>query len=388
MTFERHKMNKRVIRDLRKRSTIGIIFYVVVALMVVFADNLYERHPVVSFCFLAAMLGICLFRVIHLLIASKLEDRHEILSRNVFFVSVVLTSLIWGVGFARIMLLEGEYISQTLMTACICGLCAGGVVSFIPNRWLSVAFNIAMLIPAVVALLLDRSNTALVILIILYSIYMSLMAIKGSREYWNALENEHLLEIKSLELERLSNTDVLTGLYNRRYFDESFGKEWKRSGRNQNMISIILFDIDHFKDVNDTFGHQAGDEYLQQTAAVLNSVFKRDYDVVARYGGEEFIVLLPGINAEQARLLAEKVKQKIASLILDYQGKKVGTTISAGIMSLVPDFNSNSDSMISCADKALYAAKEAGRNSVIISGGASAAEGAPSRPSVISPSTI
>ena len=203
-------------------------------------------------------------------------------------------------------------------------------------------------------------------MIFLFSVYMVLIAYRGNREYWNALENEYLLEIKSREMERLSNTDVLTGLYNRRYFDEAFDREWKRSGRDNSLLSIILFDIDHFKNVNDTFGHQAGDEYLKKTAETMTSVFKRDYDIVARYGGEEFMVLLPGINADHASQMAEKVRKKIESMILDHRGKKVGATISAGIMCCVPNFNTIPDFIISCVDQALYIAKLGGRNRVAV----------------------
>jgi diguanylate cyclase (GGDEF)-like protein len=105
---------------------------------------------------------------------------------------------------------------------------------------------------------------------------------------------------------------------------------------------------------------------LKKTAATLISVFKRDYDIVARYGGEEFIVLLPGINADHASQLAEKVRRKIESLIIDHQGKEIRTTISAGIMCCVPNFNTRSDSIISGADKALYMAKERGKNRVAV----------------------
>jgi len=264
------------------------------------------------------------------------------------------------------MLQKGEYTAQFLMALCVCCLCAGGVVAFIPNRRLSIFFNISMLMPAIITILVNGLNIPLAIMIFLFSVYMVLIAYRGNREYWNALENEYLLEIKSHEMERLSNTDVLTGLYNRRYFDEAFDRELKRSGRNNSMLYVIIFDIDHFKKINDTFGHQVGDEYLKKTAAALTSVFKRDYDIVARYGGEEFTVLLPGINADHASQLAEKVKQKIESMTIYHRENTVGTTISAGIMCCVPTFNTISDSIISCADQALYIAKQGGRNRVAV----------------------
>jgi diguanylate cyclase (GGDEF)-like protein len=366
MTFERHKVNKRVLQDLKKRSTVGIYFYILLAFIVVFSDNYFERHRGFSLFFLLSMSGICLFRLIHLVISKEMGDRYEVSNRNIFFISVIASALIWGITFALIMLQQEEHITQILITALMCGLCAGGVVAFIPHRSLSIYYNISMLMPASAFLFMSGSNIYLATMIILFSIYLVIITHRGNMEYWDALENEHLLELKSLELAHLSNTDVLTGLYNRRYFDQALDLEWKRSGRNNAILSVIIFDIDHFKNINDTFGHQAGDEYLTRTAAALNSVFKRDYDIVARYGGEEFIVLLPGINAEHARQLAEQARQKIESLILYRQGKKFATTISAGIISCVVDFNTSPDNIVACADEALYKAKHAGRNIVVV----------------------
>jgi len=225
MTFERHIMNKRVVQDLKKRSTIGIIFYILLSLIVVFADNFHERHLIFSMFFLLSMGVICLFRLVHLAVSRKMGEHYETLNKNIFFASVIVTGLIWGVTYALIMLQEGEYIAQFLMALCVCGLCAGGVVAFIPHRRLSIFFNISMLMPATITILVNGLNIPLAVMIFLFSVYMVLIAYRGNREYWNALENEYLLEIKSREMERLSNTDVLTGLYNRRYFDEASDKE-------------------------------------------------------------------------------------------------------------------------------------------------------------------
>jgi diguanylate cyclase (GGDEF)-like protein len=366
MTFERNKINNRVLQDLKQRSTFGIFFYITLAFILVFADNYYERHPLFSMFFLVFIISICLFRLLHLVISKKKGEHYELSSQNIFFFSVIATALIWGIYFALIMLQKGENAMQILTVALICGLCAGGVVAFIPHRWLSFYFNIAMLMPATVTLFVNNVNIHLATMILFFSAYLIIMTYRGNREYWDALENEHLLELKSRELAHLSNTDVLTGLYNRRYFDQALDLEWKRSGRNKTILSVILFDIDHFKNINDSFGHQAGDEYLMKTAEIMNSVFKRDLDIVARYGGEEFIVLLPEINADHARELAEKIRQKLESLIVNFQEKKVSATISAGIMCCVADFNTISDNIITCADKALYAAKQGGRNRIVV----------------------
>ena len=345
MTFERHKVNKRVLQDLKKRSTFGIFFYIVVAFIIVLDNNYYQRHLLFSVLFLVSMLGVCFFRLVHLSFSEKMDDRYEILNRNIFYGSVIASALVWGIAFAAIMIQPNEYAVQMLMPVLICGLCAGGVVAFMPNRQLAIIYNLSMLIPGAVPMLIIGLNTTLAVLVIMFSVYLIIITYRGNREYWDALENEHLLELKSRELALLSNTDVMTGLYNRRFFDQALDLEWKRSGRNQSILSVILFDIDHFKNINDSFGHQAGDEFLTNTAATLSAVFKRDYDIVARYGGEEFMVLLPGTNAEQARQLAEQARQNIEFLILYHQGKKFSATISAGIMSCVADQNTRPDTL-------------------------------------------
>jgi len=367
MAFERGKTNERVLLDLKRRSTVGIIFYLSLAIIGVGAGGFYQRHPLLSSAFILLITFICVFRLIHLKITRKMGERYAEINKLIFFISVIVTALIWGGTVAIITLLKNEQDAQLLMTVCLCGLTAGGVVAFIPNRLLSIAFNIAMLMPVIIVHLVTGSNVPLAAMIFLFSAYLSLMAGRGTGEYWDALENEYLLESKSQELARLSNTDVLTGLYNRRYFDEMLDAEWKRSGRNKSQLSVIIFDLDHFKIINDTYGHQTGDEYLKKTAAVLSSVFKRETDVVARFGGEEFIVLLPGSPAEHAFELAEKVRQGIESTSVGQEEwQSIGTTISAGIRCCIPDFNVRADSIISNADQALYRAKQEGRNQVVI----------------------
>ena len=363
--FERHKTNQRVVQDLKKRSTIGLIFYVLLSFIVVYADAFYIRHFSFSLIFLSANLGICLLRLLHLIATRKTRERLETLNRGFFYSCVIVTALIWGLMLAGIMLSGGEHVTQLVATVCVCGLCAGGVVAFIPHRKLAIFFNLAMLAPVIISLIASGLNLTIAVMILAYSVYMVLIAIRGNREYWDALENEFLLEIKSLEMARLSNTDALTGLYNRRYFNSALDREWKRSGRENSKISVILFDIDHFKNINDTYGHQAGDEYLKQTAEILTSVFRRESDTVARYGGEEFIILLPGTDAEHAFRLATDTVAKISAKVLDHQGRKIGTTISAGTHSTIPDFKTRPDFIIFGADKALYAAKQTGRNRVV-----------------------
>lgn len=368
MTFERHKINERVIQDLKKRSTIGLLIYITLSFIVFYSGDFHVRHSALAWTFLLSNIVICLFRMLHSLLSSKIGKRFETIDRVVFYVSVVITALIWGVMFALVMFMKQEHAAQLIMILCVCGLGAGGVVAYIPDRRLSLTFNATIILPAILTMFVNRSDTALLVMFCAFSIYMMMITFKGNGEYWNALENEHLLEIKSLELAHLSNTDALTGLYNRRYFNDSLEREWKRSGRDKSPIALLIMDIDYFKRINDTHGHQAGDEYLKKLAETLSSVFKRDTDIVARYGGEEFTILLQGMDLGHAMRLAENAIQAVAAMKIDYQGEKIGTTISVGINSCVPDSKTRPDSFITGADQALYRAKGSGRNRVVVFG--------------------
>jgi len=171
-------------------------------------------------------------------------------------------------------------------------------------------------------------------------------------------------QLRTIEL--LSMTDKLTALPNRRYFDDRLNMEWKLAIREQTQLSLLMIDIDHFKSVNDTYGHQHGDVVLQTIANILKRLFKRPGDFPARWGGEEFVVLLPHTSMEGALKIAENLRAEVENeVILCESGSTMKVTVSIGVNFLIPEHNSLINAFISNADKALYAAKDAGRNMVI-----------------------
>lgn len=174
------------------------------------------------------------------------------------------------------------------------------------------------------------------------------------------------LEAANAELMRLSTTDSLTQLANRRCFDQLLGEEIRRARRMGSALSVLLADIDHFKRVNDSYGHPFGDECLRQVAAVLAAHCQRAGDLAARYGGEEFVVLLPGLDGQQAVALAELIRRDIANLQLRHGDQTVALTISLGAATLSPETGSP-DELLAAADAALYQAKRQGRNAVVLS---------------------
>jgi diguanylate cyclase (GGDEF)-like protein len=178
------------------------------------------------------------------------------------------------------------------------------------------------------------------------------------------------LEENNKLLERLSTLDTLTGLANRRRFDEALQQEWRRASRDAGSLSLIFCDIDFFKGYNDTYGHQAGDDCLHRVARSLAEVVNRPGDLAARYGGEEFVVLLVDTVLEGAAFLADRMRTKIESLRLAHRSSGLGAflTASFGVASLVPRPGLKPEDLIALADHALYAAKQQGRNKVVASG--------------------
>jgi diguanylate cyclase (GGDEF)-like protein len=167
-------------------------------------------------------------------------------------------------------------------------------------------------------------------------------------------------------IERLSMIDQLTNIPNRRSFDDRMKMEWKLAIREKMPISMLIIDLDNFKKLNDTYGHQQGDIVLQKIAALLPQSFRRPGDFAARWGGEEFVVLLPNTPLEGAKELAEKIRADIEKMTIKAaNGSEIRVTASVGVNSLVAGIESSIDAFFANTDKALYSAKEAGKNRVI-----------------------
>ncbi|MDR2732354.1 MAG: sensor domain-containing diguanylate cyclase [Fibromonadaceae bacterium] len=165
--------------------------------------------------------------------------------------------------------------------------------------------------------------------------------------------------------ERDSLIDALTQIPNRRAFDRQILQEWSRALREQVNLSFLMMDIDNFKQYNDTYGHRQGDELLRVAGETFKRSLKRSTDFVARIGGEEFGILLHATNSHQANIIAENLRKAIEKeIILTNDGKKTRFTVSIGICSIIPNMNQDYGFIIEEADKALYKAKEKGRNQV------------------------
>jgi len=211
-------------------------------------------------------------------------------------------------------------------------------------------------------LLITALATGILIIIFSLIIAYSIYRINMERERKEKVRLELMVKERTGEIERLSQIDKLTGLFNRRYLEEIMASEFRRAMRFLHDLSIIIVDLDHFKKINDNHGHLAGDEVLRITGKTLLEQL-RDTDYAGRYGGEEFVVLLPESGMQEALLVAEKIRKAIEALNIEYEGRAVPITASLGVSSSTNHIDDVKE-MLKRSDEALYRSKDSGRNRV------------------------
>lgn len=173
------------------------------------------------------------------------------------------------------------------------------------------------------------------------------------------------LEEANRRLREASITDGLTGLINRRHFDELYALEFQRAYREKQPIAVLMLDVDHFKNINDTYGHPFGDLCLQKVAEAMRLSVRRPPDVAARYGGEEFVVLLPNTDLKGAECVAETIRQNLMALLIDDGRQHITLTASLGVSGQIPGARDQGQALLKQADRCLYDAKHGGRNRVV-----------------------
>jgi len=186
-------------------------------------------------------------------------------------------------------------------------------------------------------------------------------------DYWRALDSHILLRERAHDLESLSTTDVLTQIPNRLHFERCLEQAWLQAKFQQQPLSILLVDLDHFKSINDTYGHSVGDECLKAAAQAMVKGMLRGTDRVARWGGEEFIVLLPNAARDAAHAIAQRVLKAVGDTLIPHPEGMVRLACSIGVATLTPKDRREPKHLINDADRALYRAKTQGRNRVVAS---------------------
>ncbi len=211
----------------------------------------------------------------------------------------------------------------------------------------------------------NTSGTSLV-----YSgLFLTFANLIGAVGLYNLEHSRRLGFLEGRELEFLATRDALTGLANRKAFDEHQRRVWAHCQREQIPLAVALLDVDHFKAYNDTYGHQAGDRCLIAVAQTIAELPRRPLDMVARYGGEEFVVLLPGCGAQDAGVVLDDLRCRIAALKLEHSASPTSSvvSVSAGVAAVEPHATDRSvDGVLQSADTALYEAKSGGRNRTVV----------------------
>ena len=355
---------KNVHQDLTNRAKSGIGLYLVAWLLTTLPYQYPAKHSWFFYSNVAIISVIIISRLLHLAVQIY-KPNFSVSKLDLWLVSsILLAGLHWGL-VTLWSLFHGVHADISLflvISASVFGI--AGTISLSISNSIRRLYPIVVFTPLIVGLLYSGSLNNL-ILAAMAGIAMAyaLSASKNtSRDYWRAITNHSIAEQRAVQMEKLSVTDQLTQLKNRSYFDQRLTDEWKRGNRQQTLLSLLMLDLDHFKRVNDTYGHVAGDYCLVQVGKALQSAVQRETDLVARYGGEEFVILLPNSDEVTAESIAESLRLSIANLELEYDGEKISMSCSIGGATVIPDHSNRSDVLIQYADKALYLAKRSGRN--------------------------
>ncbi len=360
-----NEMLLRANRDIAKRSSTGSYIYLLLWLVIMLLHGFYTAAPKSCLVFTLIFILLAVVRVGLVLNFNRIYRKNPLLWKILFYSAVWSAALTWGILCAvstAVDIFKPLSLPVLISTA---GLVGGGATSFSPSRILTAGIISAYLFPTELVLLITGAQHASVsIIFIIYAIAMYLIILTHHKQYWLGLKYSILIEKQAAKLKEQNTLDGLTGLKNRTYFDQTLKKEIKSALRLETDLSLLFIDIDHFKKINDQYGHLVGDECLRRLSAGLKENIKRETDTVARYGGEEFAVILPHTGIEEAVNMAETIRQNVMKIDPVYGDDKVSFTVSIGVSSNRPQPGDTGDMLVDSADNALYEAKNSGRNQV------------------------
>jgi diguanylate cyclase (GGDEF)-like protein len=362
-------LSLQCVLDTADRSATGIFIYPAIWLTVVLATGLSTRWPWFAWGNVLGMLMLALFRTAYHPCLPGLLHSHRRKAEAVFNASVLLNSAYWGSLTALCMhWAPGESISWIMMVTTI-GFCAGGNTLFGINPALRLAYPLMMVAPLVAAEVAAPTPDHLMMLVLelVFAVYLTRSSKLVHADYWGGRHAQRVSDERARELERASLTDGLTQVANRIHFDRQFAYEWARHHRRASPLSLLVVDLDHFKNINDSFGHPFGDTCLQAVAQALRAGCGRSTDFVARYGGEEFVILLADTDAHGAQVIAERMLQNVRNVAMSADGLTVQVTCSIGLATTIPTGDQRPAALIDRADSALYQAKHSGRNRTVVS---------------------
>lgn len=361
---------QHALNDLTARARGGVIMYLVTWLIAAHWANVAEISPLFYWINTSVLVLLFVLRLIHYLMVKLHKTLDVDWMLRAIVILVLASGLHWGVHTAWILADDAYQPLHYPYMIILAGFAIGGTATLSIFRVISLMYPLVVYGPSISTLLIVETTGEYYLLAglaIFSMVYIIDSARLSGRDYWRAIRNQLVAEERTSMLERLSHTDPLTELRNRMYFNKQYEEEWKRCDRQKIPLSALMIDLDYFKNINDKYGHLFGDECLRQVAVALQSEVPRTTDTIARYGGEEFVVLLPGTGVKDARLIAQRLVERIAQMKLLHQGSEINVTCSIGVSCTIPDHKKSNQSLLNHADLALYQAKRNGRNRWVVS---------------------
>ncbi len=360
------ELRARILRDFGRQNLYSALIYPSLWLIM---SLLLQLQTVAPLFFYVNLAGIVITSLIRVLIMRRMHAFSIVEFRNIelrFNTALLVNAAQWATMTVWTLLDADLKALQVPLLLCNVAMIGAGTLSLAFSSVLRIAYPLILALPSAGALLVADFEQALLIscMTLLFLLYVLIAGGARQRDYIAAAQSTLLLEQRTRELEYISFTDPVTRLHNRSHFDIHLEQEWKRAHRQGYPLSLLLIDLDHFKSINDRFGHPYGDFVLAEVGLCLSDLQHRPGDLLARVGGEEFALLLINTDADGAARVAEQICAAIRALDLNHDGMPVSVTTSIGIATMVPQRTEPGATMrlFEQADLALYGAKNDGRN--------------------------
>lgn len=358
--MEQLYVSERTTRDLLDRSRSGGIFYAFGALFAFLSDELFVSHSTIGFSLLI-ILGF-MTAVRYFVSYQEGKENHNKINAIIWSYTYG-NGLAWAVG--SIWLLGYTHYENAQFIWILCTVMYASAMSSqnsIHKNQARIGVFLLMLPMALSLWLINEDKGYVALSIFVFTLYLQLITGINHKEYFRQLNVEMTALRNERALEILSKTDSLTGLFNRRHFSEEIDQFCKLSARKNIDIALAILDLDHFKKINDKYGHNIGDECLKHAARNMQAIFQRDTDIIARIGGEEFAILMPHTTQEQAIHLCQKLISILnENKVINYSGD-IKVTASIGLSVWLPEDGDSAEELIKRADTLSYKAKDKGRN--------------------------
>ena len=359
--------NRRMADDFYSRSLIGPFFYLIATLMTIGLSDFYQGRlwmlalPIALFTMLGGL------RYAHKPPqADAATDEYRVWNRHQWYL-VHAGAMLWSSIVALTCAIElraNNAVIITMITNVAFSTAVSHSFAMHPRqaRWCMVAF---VLPPTLVYLFYAVELRSIGVTVCIYFLYLLMNLQRNAREYKTQIETEISLIQSKAEVAQLSLTDALTGLPNRRSYESTWNNVWRISARKTEVLALIIIDLDHFKRINDKYGHIGGDRCLQHFSTILRQHLRRESDVMARIGGEEFVIILPGATSELAYTMAENLRKDLFHTPCQIDSFHVPLTASFGVGVADWSVDLTPNDTFHRVDLACYQAKTEGRNKVV-----------------------